>query len=270
MSPRRTFPFAALALGLIAGFAILGPVGYRVDPDALDLARIAAPASPGHPLGTDESGRDVLARLMYGGRVSLGVGLAAGVMALVVGVAIGALAAARSRWIEPLASRLIDAALAIPVFFLLLAIVALFGSRPATLVLAIGATAWMGIARLVRAEAASLASRDWVVAARALGAGRRATFRRHLLPHLAPTLSVGAAIGVAQALLTESALSFLGLGIQPPRASWGTMLAAAQLNLATAPRLAIYPGLLIVATALACNRIAERWRTPGTTRPMGA
>lgn len=247
-------------LFVIASFAFLGPLVYRVDPDALDLARIAEPSTRAHPLGTDESGRDVLARLMHGGRQTLAIGLAAGVVALLVGTLVGGLAAARSAWLEALAGRFVDAALAVPAFFVLLAVVALFGSSPVVLVVGIGGTAWMGIARLVRAEASSLAEREWVTAARALGAGRRTVFRRHILPHLAPTLSVAAAVGVAQAMLVESALSFLGLGIQPPDASWGNMLTSAQLNLSTAPRLALYPGLLIVATVLATNGVGEAVR----------
>ncbi len=261
MTGHRRRPAGPLvALTLIAAFAFAGPLLYRVDPDTLDLARIAEAPGAAHPLGTDESGRDVLARLMHGGRQSLSIGLAAGVVALAVGTLIGGLAAARIGWLEAVASRLVDAALAVPAFFVLLAIVALFGSGPLVLVVGIGGTAWMGIARLVRAEAASLVEREWAGAARALGAGRRWLFRRHLLPHLAPTLSVAAAVGVAQAILVESALSFLGLGIQPPDASWGNMLTAAQVNLSTAPRLALYPGLMIVATVLATNGIGEAIR----------
>lgn len=266
--PGRRLAGAMATLGLIAAFAFGGPLLYRVDPDALDLARIAEPSSRAHPLGTDESGRDVLARLMHGGRQSLTIGLAAGVVALVVGTLVGGLAAARSPWLEALAGRMVDAALAVPAFFVLLAVVALFGSSPWVLVVGIGGTAWMGIARLVRAEASSLAEREWVTAARALGATRRTTFRRHLLPHLAPTLSVAAAVGVAQAMLVESALSFLGLGIQPPGASWGNMLTAAQLNLSTAPRLAIYPGILIVATVLAVNGLGEAVRRAASARSV--
>jgi peptide/nickel transport system permease protein len=248
---------ATALLGLLAAFAFVGPLIRPIDPTAIDLANPTAPASALHPLGTDETGRDVLARLMHGGRVSLVVGVLAGMVALGVGVIVGGLASARRRLIEATVSRLVDASMAVPAFFVLLVILTLFGSGTATLVVAIGATAWMGIARLVRAEASSLRHRDFVEAGRALGAGPVRTFIRHVLPHLVPTLAVAASLGVAQAVLTESALSFLGLGVQPPGASWGNMLTGAQVTMVGAPMLAVYPGLCIVLTVLACNAIGE-------------
>ncbi len=250
-----------VGLALLTLFALAGPWLHPVDPAAIDLARTAAPASALHPLGTDESGRDVLARLMAGGRVSLLVGVAAGLVALLIGTGLGTLAASRRRWLADPASRLLDAALAVPAFFLLLVIMTLFGGSTASLVLAVGLTAWAGIARLVRAEALSLRERDYVLGAEALGQSRLGIFRRHLLPHLVPVLTAAAGVGVAQAVLTESALSFLGLGVEPPQASWGSMLTGAQQHLATAPSLAVYPGVLIVATVLACNGLAEAART---------
>lgn len=250
---RRSF----LPLLVLALFAFAGPIWYRVDPASVDLAQTTAARSPAHPLGTDESGRDVLARLMNGGRVSLVVGVLAGVVALVVGTIVGALATTRHRWLSAATSRLLDAAMAVPSFFILLVTVTLFGGSATTLVLAIGSTAWMGIARLVRAESLSLRERDYVTVARALGQSPGPLFARHLLPHLVPTLVAAASVGVAQAVLTESALSFLGLGIEPPMASWGNMLTGAQQNLSEAPWLAIYPGILIVLTVLAANAIGE-------------
>lgn len=259
---RRVRP-ASIGLGALALFAFVGPLLYRVDPAAIDLARTAAPLSAAHPLGTDESGRDVLARLMAGSRISLVVALAAGLVALSVGTVVGALATSRRPWVASVTGRLLDAALAIPAFFLLLVVMTLFGGSTGTLVLAVGLTAWAGIARLVRAEALSLREREYVTVAESLGLSRLGQFRRHVLPHLTPTLTAAATIAIAQAVLTESALSFLGLGVEPPQASWGTMLTGAQQNLAAAPWLAFYPGLLIVATVLACNAIAEAVRDPG-------
>lgn len=272
MNRRASFLPGGAVLAALAVFAFAGPLLYRVDPAAIDLSLVAAPSGPGHPLGTDETGRDLLARLMAGGQVSLLVGLAAGLVALTLGTAFGALTTSRRRWLAAVTDRLLDAALAVPAFFVLLVIVTLFGGSPATLVVAIGATAWMGIARLVRAETGSLRERDYVTAGRALGASPVRLFLRHILPHLVPTLSAAAGIGVAQAVLTESALSFLGLGVAPPRASWGNMLSGAQLTLSARPALAVFPGLLIVATALASNAIAEAgrrrsetgWRSPRT------
>ncbi|MGE0443126.1 MAG: ABC transporter permease [Gemmatimonadales bacterium] len=263
---RRSLPRGLVAILVLVAAAVIGPLVYRVDPAALDLSRIAAPPSPGHPLGTDETGRDVLARLLAGGRVSLLVATAAGLVALVVGTGLGAAASSRRPLVAAVAGRALDAALAVPVFFLLLVILTLFGSSTTTLVLAIGFTAWMGIARLVRAETLSLRERDYVTAAAALGRSRTGIFRSHVLPHLVPTLSAAAGVGVAQAILTESALSFLGLGVSPPRASWGNMLTGAQQNLVTAPWLAVYPGVLIVATVLACNAVAEAARVAGAPR----
>jgi len=265
----RRLPAGAIALLLLATFAVAGPLLYPVSPTELDLANPTAGPSLAHPLGTDETGRDVLARLMDGGRVSLAVGTLAGLVALAVGLAVGGLASARSVWIGTMSSRVIDAAMAIPAFFVLLVILTLFGSGATTLIVAVGATAWMGIARLVRAEALSLREREFVAAARALGAGTLRRFGRHLVPNLAPTLTVAATLGVAQAVLTESALSFLGLGVQPPQASWGNMLTGAQVTLTQAPWLAIYPGVAIVATVLACNSIGESVRRRGHSGHQG-
>jgi len=257
----RLRPTAGLiGLALLAAFAFLGPLLYRVSPTTLDLANSTAALSAAHPLGTDEAGRDVLARLMHGGRVSLVVGVLAGLVALLVGLAVGGLASARVAWIRTLSSRLLDAAMAVPAFFVLLVILTLFGTGIGTLVAAVGATAWMGIARLVRAEALSLREREFVSAARALGAGPIHRFAHHVVPNLLPTLTVAATLGVAQAVLTESALSFLGLGIQPPSASWGNMLTGAQVSLVQAPWLAVFPGVCIVATVLACNAVGESVR----------
>lgn len=253
---RRAAPSLAL-LAALAGFALLGPLVHPADPTAIDLANTTAAPSAAHPLGTDETGRDVLARLMHGGRVSLAIGVLAGLVALGVGVVVGGLATAGRPVVEASLSRVVDVAMAVPAFFVLLVILTLFGSGTGTLVVAIGGTAWMGIARLVRAEALSLRRRDYVEAARALGAGPLRAFLGHVLPQLVPTLAVAATLGVAHAVLTESALSFLGLGVQPPQASWGNMLTGAQVSLVAAPLLAVYPGLGIVLTVLACNGIGE-------------
>ena len=258
---------AATLVGLLL-FAWMGPVLRGVDPDALNLAATVAGSSWTHPLGTDESGRDVLARLMVGGRVSLAVGLFATAIALGAGTVAGMLAGWNGGRTEAVIMRLTDAAMAVPAFFVALAVLTIFGSRLPLLVAVIAATSWMGIARLVRAEVASLKEREFVQAARALGRPAVGIFVRHLLPNLAPTLSVAASVGVAWAILTESALSFLGLGVQPPGASWGNMLTGAQNYLYTAPRLAVWPGVMILLTTLACNGLGEAMRR-GTTLDSG-
>jgi peptide/nickel transport system permease protein len=258
MIRRPSFPATLLVLLLLFSWA--APLLRPINPDTLDLSHTTAQSSSSHPLGTDESGRDLLARLMAGGRVSLSVGAVATVVALVLGTLVGGLAGWRRGWLEAVLMRLTDAAMAVPVLFVALAVLALFGSRLPLLVAVIGATSWMGIARLVRAEVAALAEREFVLAARGLGRRGRGIFFRHLLPQLVPTLSVAASLGVAYAILTESALSFLGLGVQPPRASWGNMLTGAQHSLYAAPRLALWPGVMILLTTLACNGIGEGLR----------
>jgi peptide/nickel transport system permease protein len=250
-------PLPALLLLALLAFAWVGPLVYRADPDTLDLGLIAAPPSSQHPLGTDESGRDVLARLMAGGRVSLAVGTVATAVALLLGTLVGGVAGWRGGWMEGLLMRVTDAAMAVPALFAALAVLSLFGSSPLLLIGIIGATAWMGIARLVRAEVAVLRHADFVVAARALGRAGPGIFLRHLLPQLVPVLTVAASVGVAHTILTESALSYLGLGVQPPRASWGNMLTGAQASLYTAPRLAVWPGVMILLTALSCNGLGK-------------
>jgi peptide/nickel transport system permease protein len=254
---RAAIPLPVVLLAALLAFAWAGPLLHRADPDALDLAHIASPASSAHPLGTDESGRDVLARLMTGGRVSLAVGTVATAVALALGILVGGLAGWRGGWVDGLLMRLTDAVMAVPVLFAALAVLSMFGSTPPLLVGIIGATSWMGIARLVRAEVAVLRHADFVMAARALGRSDTAIFVRHLLPQLMPILTVAASVGVAYAILTESALSYLGLGVQPPRASWGNMLTGAQASLYTAPRLAIWPGVMILLTTLSCNGLGK-------------
>ena len=260
MRPTRRVLVPALLLLFLLLFAWMGPVVQGVDPDTLNLAQTVAPASATHPLGTDESGRDVLARLMVGGRVSLAVGMVATAVALGLGTIVGGLAGWRGRWTDRVLMRLTDAAMAVPVLFVSLAFLTLFGSRLPLLIGVIGATSWMGIARLVRAEVAAMREAEFVLAARALGRQGGGIFLRHLLPHLVPTLTVAASVGVAWAIMTESALSFLGLGVQPPRASWGNMLTGAQTYLYSAPRLALWPGVLILLTTLACNGLGEALR----------
>ncbi len=256
----RAWLVPSAGLAALLAFAFLGPLVFAVDPTAIDLAHTFAGHSLAHPLGTDENGRDVLARLMVGGRSTLAVGVSASVVALLAGTAIGSLTATGHRWLDTATSRLLDAAMAIPSFFLLLVIVTLFGASISTLVIAIGATTWVGIARLVRAETLSLREREFVVAARALGAPAGDIIRRHVLAHLRPTLVAAMGVGLSQAVLTESVLSFLGLGIQPPRPSWGNMLTGARATLLGAPWLAVYPGIAIVVAVLCCNALIERFR----------
>jgi peptide/nickel transport system permease protein len=256
MRIRRAVPLALLAA--IWLFAFAGPLAWRAEPDALDLARASEAPSAAHPLGTDESGRDVLARLMHGGRVSLLVGTGAMAVAVLVGVAVGVLAGALAGWSDAVLMRATDALLAVPAIFIALTALSLFGPTIRNLVAVIALTSWMGLARLVRGEVLVLRQEGYVEASRALGASRGAIIARHILPQLAPTVAVGATVGMASAMLTESALSFLGVGVQPPAASWGNMLSGAQTSLLTTPRLAIWPGVMIVLAVAACTGLARR------------
>ncbi len=260
MTPTRRLQLHATLLALLVVAAVAGPWLYRADPDALDFARAAAGPSAQHPLGTDESGRDVLARLLAGGRVSLAAGAAAMLLAVAAGTAVGALAALSRPRIDALLMRLTDAALAIPAIFVVISVLTFLGPTVPTLVVAIGCTSWMGLARLVRGELLALRHQDFVEAAVALGAPPVERFRRHLLPHLWPTILVNATLGMGTALLTESALSFLGLGVQPPAASWGNMLSGAQASLFNAPWLAVAPGAMIFLTVVAINLLGDALR----------
>ncbi|HEX6943838.1 MAG TPA: ABC transporter permease [Gemmatimonadaceae bacterium] len=259
-TPRRRAVLAGVLVLTLALAALLGPMLYDKDPNLLDLARAAAPPGDGHPLGTDESGRDVLGRLLAGGRVSLAVGFAAVTCSALLGLSLGALAALGGRRVDTIVMRFTDAMMAIPALFLIITTLALFGTNVAGLVFAIGATSWMGLARLVRAELMSIREQNYFEAARALGARPVRVLLRHALPHLLPGVLVNITFGVGTAILMESALSFIGLGIQPPEASWGNMLTNAQTYLYASPWLAVYPGLLILITVVAVNVLGDALR----------
>ena len=259
-SVRRRALIAGSVVVLLALAAMVGPVLYDADPNVLDLARAAAPPGEGHPLGTDESGRDVLGRLLAGGRVSLAVGFAAVACSGLLGLSLGALAGLGGRRIDAFVMRLTDAMMSIPAMFLIITTLALFGTSVVGLVIAIGATSWMGLARLVRAELMAIREQAYVEAARALGARPLRLLARHALPHLLPSVLVNLTFGIGTAILMESALSFIGLGIQPPSASWGNMLTNAQSYLYASPWLAVYPGLLILITVVAVNVLGDALR----------
>jgi peptide/nickel transport system permease protein len=217
--------------------------------------------SPEHPLGTDENGRDVLSRLMYGGRVSLGVGFASVLAAMTIGIALGGVAGYFGGTIDALIMRVADGMLSIPLFFFMLTALALFGSTLPNLVAAIALTGWMAVARVVRGEVLSCKTLEYYVeAAHALGANHPRILCRHILPQALPSVIVAATLGIAYAILTESALSYLGLGVRPPTPSWGTMLSGARSYLWTAPHLAMFPGLLILLTVLAYNSLGDGLR----------
>ena len=259
----RRSPIATVALLLVAAaifVAVAAPWIAPYPPDAIDLARRLQPPSDAHPLGTDDAGRDVLSRMIYGTRVSLVVGLLATVISLVVGSTLGGIAGYYGGTADWIVSRLIEVILCFPFLLLVLAIVALFEPSLLTILIALGITSWTTEARFVRAEFLRLRELEYAQAARASGARDPRIIFRHLLPNaLAPVL-VSASFGVASAVLTESALSFLGFGVALPTSSWGGILATAQETIDFAWWLALFPGLAIFVTVAAFNLIGDRLR----------
>ncbi|MBI5167153.1 MAG: ABC transporter permease [candidate division NC10 bacterium] len=237
--------------------AALAPLLAPYDPAEFDVKKILEAPSPAHPLGTDQLGRDVLSRVLWGSRISLLVGFVAVGIATAIGVLLGSLAGYYGGWVDALIMRFVDVMLTFPRFFLLLAVIAFLKPSIFTIMGVIGVTGWMGVARLVRAEFFSLKEREFVQSARALGARDHRIIGRHVLPNaLAPVL-VSATFGVAGAILTESALSFLGLGVQPPTPSWGNILTDGKANIEIAWWLSLYPGLAILVTVLGYNLLGE-------------
>lgn len=236
--------------------AVAAPLLGR-DPGAIDIAaRLQAPNWL-HPLGTDDLGRDVLTRILYGARISLLVGFVAVGIATLIGIILGALAGYYGRWVDALLMRFVDIMLCFPTFFLILAVIAFLDPSIWNIMIIIGLTGWMGVARLVRAEFLALRERDFVQAARVIGASDGRIIFRHILPNALSPVLVSATLGIAGAILTESALSFLGIGVQPPTPSWGNMLIVGKQTLGTAWWLSLFPGLAILVTVLGYNLLGE-------------
>ena len=227
------------------------------DPNTIDVTAMLQGASSEHWFGTDELGRDYFLRTLYGGRVSLSVALAAMAASGVIGVSVGLLSGYFGGWVDGVLMRLVDVLCAIP-WLILVTVVSLF-LRPGygSVILVLGLFTWMELARMVRAETLSLKQREYVLFAKANGASSFHILLRHILPGLAPTVIVACTSNIAGAILTESSLSFLGLGIQPPMSSWGNLLQSAQNNLQAAPHMVLLPGLFILLTVLAFNRLGD-------------
>jgi peptide/nickel transport system permease protein len=227
------------------------------DPDAIDAWHVLLPPSSAHWFGTDELGRDVFTRVIFGARVSLKVGFVAVGIAVVIGTVVGLFAGFYGGWIDAFLMRLVDIMLCFPTFFLILAVIAMLEPSIWYIMMIIGLTGWMGVARLVRAEVLSLKSRDFVLAARVLGASDRRIIFRHILPNALSPVLVSATLGVAGAILTESALSFLGIGVQPPTPSWGNILTSGKDYIEFAWWLSLFPGVAILVTVLSYNLVGE-------------
>ena len=237
--------------------AVFAPLVSPYNPDDIDRRHVLDAPNLSHPLGTDDLGRDVLSRMIWGSRISLAVGFVAVGIATLIGMFLGALSGYYGGWADRIIMRFIDIMLAIPTFFLILAVIAFVGSSIWNIMIVIGLTSWMGVARLVRAEFLSLKEREFVLAARATGASDlRIIFRHVMINSMAPVL-VSAVLGIAGAVLTESALSFLGIGVQPPTPSWGNILTLGKDNIQIAWWLSVFPGLAILVTVLGYNLLGE-------------
>jgi len=247
-------------VGSISLASLWAPFLSPQDPTTIDVEAILAPPGPDHVLGTDSLGRDVLARLLYGGRVSLWVGFVAVGLSVSIGLALGLCAGYFGGLIDEGIMRGVDVMLCFPSFFLILAVIAFLSPSLTNIMVVIGLTSWMGVARLVRAETLALRGRDFVLAARVSGMGAPGILFFHILPNAIAPVLVSATLGVAGAILTESSLSFLGLGVQPPIPSWGNMLMEGKEVLEVAPWLSIFPGLAILLTVLGYNLIGESLR----------
>lgn len=253
----------SLGLAIVLGMslaALCAPWIAPCDPNALHLNNILEPPSSRFWLGTDRLGRDVFSRLLYGGRISLWVGFVAVGISISIGTALGLVSGYFRSWVDECVMRVVDIMLCFPSFFLILAVIAFLEPSLTNIMIVIGLTSWMGVTRLVRAETLSLREREFVAAARLAGTSTRGILLRHILPNaLAPVL-ITATLGVAGAILVESSLSFLGLGVQPPTASWGNMLMDGKSVIETAPWLSVYPGLAILITVLGYNLLGESLR----------
>jgi peptide/nickel transport system permease protein len=250
----------AVVLAVLAGSAILAPVLAPYDPAEQRPGAVAKPPSAAHPMGTDNFGRDVLSRALWGGRVTQLVGLLSMAVSVVVGVVVGGLAGFYGRGIDGALMRLTETVVTFPTFFLLLTLVAVFGARLWLLILAIGLTSWPITARVVRAEFLTLREREFVQAARALGAGGLRTMARHILPNVVPVIVVAATLRVAYVILVEAGLSYLGVGVQPPIASWGSMVADGREYLFRAWWISFFPGLFIFLTVMTYNLVGDGLR----------
>jgi peptide/nickel transport system permease protein len=248
---------ALITLGLIVAGALLAPLLSPFDKDQIDLTKQYLPPSLEHPFGTDDLGRDIFVRVMHGGRVSLSVGFLAMLVALILGLFAGGVAGYYGGVVDTIVMRFVDLMLSIPVFFVILFISSTITPGILVICLLIGTTQWMEVARLVRAVVISTRELEFVDAAKILGYSDKRIIARHLLPHTAAPVLVAVTLGLAQAIIIESALSFLGFGVQPPTPSWGAMLQNAQGYLSTCPWIAVFPGMMIFLTVVCCNVLAD-------------
>ncbi len=255
---------ASVVLLLIVLLALLAPLLAPYDPiaqpDIIGMKDLAPSLS--HPFGTDSFSRDVLSRCMYGARISLSVAALATVIAITLGTLYGAIAGYMGGVVDAVMMRIVDAALSIPRVLLLIAILALWDGLPLwLLVVVLGATGWFGLSRMVRGQVLSLRELEFVAAARAVGASGPRILVRHILPNVVPTIIVAATLGIGHVIILEAGLSYLGLGVQPPTASWGSIIQDGADQIGSAWWISLFPGILIVTTTIACNALGDALRT---------
>ena len=253
---------AASVLLLLFLIALLAPVVTPYGFDSIDLLHRREAPSPAHWFGTDELGRDLLTRVLFGARISLSIGIISAAMSAAIGTAIGGLAGYSGRWVDDLLMRVTDAMLSVPRLPLLMIAAAVLEPTVPILIVLVGLVGWMETARVVRADVLSIKTRDFVAAARAIGASPARVVLRHVLPSALPAATVATTIAVGRGILLESALSFFGVGVQPPTASWGNMLYQAQTTMSTEPWLGIFPGAFIFITVLCCNVLGDAMSGP--------
>ena len=270
-SDRRAW-FGGGVIVLLAVLAIAAPIVARHDPFGIDLINSLEPPSAGHWFGTDIQGRDVWARLVFGARVSLSVGLVSQGIALPLGIILGLVAGYYGRWVDELVMRLADVTLAFPTLLLLIALVAALQPSLTVVFLTIGVVGWAGMARLVRGQVLVVRELEFVQAERALGARDSRIIMRHILPSVVAPVVIAATLGVAGAIMAESSLSFLGLGVQPPTPSWGSMIADGRdlYQLRHAPWTSVFPGLAIGAAVLGFNLLGDALRDALDPRALRA
>lgn len=259
----RRYPLAMIGFIIIASIlllALIAPLIAPYDPNAINVKAILLSPSNNHLMGTDGLGRDVFSRMLYGSRISLMVGFVAVGIATVIGIILGAIAGFYRGWVDTLIMRLVDVMLSIPTFFLILAVIAFLTPSIWNIMIVIGLTSWMGVTRLVRAEFLSLRHREFVLAAQTLGAKDMRLIFTHLLPNSLTPIIVSSILGIASAVLVESGLSFLGLGVQAPQASWGNILTDGKEYIQFAWWLSLFPGLAILITVLGYNLLGDGLR----------
>lgn len=247
-------------LVLIHGLVFLGPVFWTVNPEALQDAGSLAGWSLQHPFGTDDLSRDVFARMLHGGRVTLIVGLAAMLFSLLIGTVVGAAAGFFGKVVEAVLMRITEAMMAIPTFFFILVALTVLGTSPAMVIIVIALAGWMEIARVVYGETLKWKEYEFVEAANASGATPLRILIKYIIPQIVPSIIVAGTLTIAMAILTESAISYLGLGIQAPTATWGNMLQNSQQYIWTAPVLGVLPGVAITIVVLAYNFLGDGLR----------